>query len=92
MTKLLAIIGVLGVFYCIQAKSIEEAVNWKKLKWYTNFKVLNKHIPSNPQTRFKIASDQNFIYFLVEAFEPNMDKLVTKKQAFLVQKINYSLF
>ena len=83
MTKLLAIIGVLGVFYCIQAKSIEEAVNWKKLKWYTNFKVLNKHIPSNPQTRFKIASDRNFIYFLVEAFEPNMDKLVTKKQAFL---------
>lgn len=82
MIKFSALICAFAMFLSLHGKSIEKSVKWDNLKWHTNFKVLNKHIPSNPQTRFKVASDRNFIYFMVEALEPAMDKLVTKKQAY----------
>ena len=82
MIKLAALICAFSMFSAIYGKSIKQSVKWDNLKWHSNFKVLNKHIPSNPQTRFKVTSDSNFIYFMVEALEPAMNKLVTRKQAF----------
>ena len=82
MTKFAALIFAFSMLLSLHGKSIEQSVNWKNLKWHTNFKVLNKNVQSNPQTRFKVTSDSNFIYFMVEALEPAMNKLVTKKQAY----------
>lgn len=82
MMKFAALISAFAMLLSLHGKSIEKSVKWDTLKWHTNFKVLNKHVPSNPQTRFKVTSDSNFIYFMVEALEPAMNKLVTKKQAY----------
>ncbi len=82
MTKFAALIFAFAMLLSLHGKSIEKSVKWDTLKWHTNFKVLNKHVQSNPQTRFKVTSDSNFIYFMVEALEPAMNKLVTKKQAY----------
>ena len=82
MTKFATLIFAFSMLLSLHGKSIEQSVNWKNLKWHTNFKVLNKNVPSEPQTRFKVTADSNFIYFMAEAFEPAMDKLVTKKQVY----------
>ena len=82
MIKFLSLISAFAILFPLSGKSIAKSVKWKSLKWHSGFKVLNKNTPADPQTRFKISSDRNFIYFMVEAFEPAMDKLVTRKQAF----------
>lgn len=58
---------------------LDEAV-WQAGEWYTNFTLLGEgDRPATAQTRFKVAFDQQNLYFGVELFEPQMDKLVANE-------------
>lgn len=48
---------------------------WKKLAWNSGFTTYKTNTVPKAQTQFKVAYDRENLYFLVEAFEPFMDKL-----------------
>lgn len=49
------------------------------LPWHENFTILASGAKPAAPTRFKIAHDNRNLYLAVEAFEPEMDKLVAKQ-------------
>ena len=49
---------------------------FRNIPWRTNFKPLLRNTKLKAQTRFKITSDENNLYLLAEALEPEMEKLV----------------
>jgi hypothetical protein len=58
---------------------LDEAV-WQQGEWYSHFTLLGEGLkPAAAQTRFQVAFDQQNLYFGVELFEPQMDKLVARE-------------
>ncbi|MEN6304159.1 MAG: carbohydrate binding family 9 domain-containing protein, partial [Armatimonadia bacterium] len=58
---------------------LDDAV-WQQGEWYNNFTLLGEGLkPATAQTRFKVAFDQQNLYFAVELLEPQMDKLVARE-------------
>jgi hypothetical protein len=58
---------------------LDDAV-WQEGEWYRHFTLLGEGLkPAAAQTRFKVAFDQQHLYFGVELFEPQMDKLVARE-------------
>ncbi len=45
-------------------------------EWWSGFKPFGIEKTPLPETRFQIAHDRDYLYFYIEAREPNMDKLV----------------
>ena len=53
---------------------------WQQGEWIGNFTLLGEgRKPATAQTRFKVAFDQQNLYFGAELFEPQMGKLVAKE-------------
>jgi len=58
---------------------LDDAV-WQQGEWYSHFTLLGEGFkPAAAQTRFKVAFDRQNLYFGVELFEPQMDKLVARE-------------
>ena len=58
---------------------LDDAV-WQQGEWHSNFTLLGEALkPAAAQTRFKVAFDQQTLYFGVELIEPRMDKLVARE-------------
>ena len=58
---------------------LDDAV-WQQGEWCTNFTLLGEGLkPATAQTRFKVAFDQQHLYFGVELLEPDMDQLVARE-------------
>lgn len=52
---------------------------WRSLSWYSGFSLINQGDRKAPQdTRFKVAHDNNKLYFLIEAQESDPSKLRAK--------------
>lgn len=52
---------------------------WKNVKWNSDFKVFSRPDKKAPvQTRYKIAHDRYYIYFITECFEPKVAKMKPK--------------
>ena len=50
---------------------------WQQGEWYSSFTLLGEGMkPAAAQTRFKVAFDDQKLYFGIECFEPSMGKLV----------------
>ncbi len=58
---------------------LDDAV-WARGEWYGQFTLLGEGLkPAAAQTRFQVAFDHQNLYFGVELFEPQMDKLVARE-------------
>ena len=52
---------------------------WQKCAWNSGFTTYKTHAKPQADTRFKLAYDREYLYFLIEAFEPSMKTLSVKK-------------
>lgn len=65
----------------ISVLSHAAAQTLQELPWYGDFKLLGTETKAPVQTRYKLFSDHQYIYVVVEADEPDMDQLQLSRKS-----------